>query len=156
MCIRDSINAEYGDLNGFFRIFVGPAILGATGENWKRQQRLLQKAFITGNITSFIPDMIKVVLSKQPVIEDAVKTQKVIDVDAFFKEITSEVVVTTAFASDTTLTAEIRKIFDKFMVQFRWPLWRIPIYRKLTFIPSVRETLDDLKKIRINCETDFE
>jgi len=55
------------------------------------------------------------------------------------------VVVTTAFASDTTLTTQIRQSFERLNSNFKFPLWRVPFYHKLTFIPGVKQAMDEMK-----------
>eukprot|EP01099_Mayorella_cantabrigiensis_P008808 TRINITY_DN863_c0_g1_i3.p1 TRINITY_DN863_c0_g1~~TRINITY_DN863_c0_g1_i3.p1 ORF type:complete len:371 (+),score=82.63 TRINITY_DN863_c0_g1_i3:382-1494(+) len=97
--------------------------------------------------------MKNVVFSKLPQIESAIKSQQPIRLDEFFREIACDVVATTVFASDTTLNAQLREVLSRIQVEHQRPFWGLPLYRYLTFIPSVRQGHQDLKTLETIART---
>jgi len=82
-----------------------------------------------------------------PNIEKMMKEQKKVDMNEIFQGVAIDLIIQAGFATDPQETAELRDLFTIVREAFADPFYTIPFYDRLTFIPSVKKTMDALKRI---------
>jgi len=133
-----------GVLNEFF----GTSVIGVSGEKWKRQHRILSKAFTPTNINRFLPLMVEGLKTRVvPQIDQLMKEKGKVDMNDILQGLAIDYIIQAGFATDPKETKELRELFNICREGFEDPLFTLPGYKYLTFIPQVKKVTTALKRI---------
>jgi len=126
--------------------FFGAGLIGVVGETWKKQHRIIQKALSTTNIINFFPLFHEVTLKRLAEVEKAADEGTPIDMNRIMNEIAGEVIIQSAFGCKGQQADEMAASFKGLLLTYN-PLFRIPGFLKLNFLPFVKKHNDEKHRI---------
>jgi len=136
-------NFFFAVLNNVF----GVGLLGASGEVWKKQHRIISKAFTPANIPHFFPLFYQTSTKRFGAVFQAADEKQSVDMNLIFNEIAAESVLKGVFGCQGD-QAEILTAAIQEYLHMQDPLLQIPGILNFRFIPKVKrywEVFDLLK-----------
>jgi len=109
----------------YLRMLFGVGLIGVSGETWKKQHRIMQKAFSTTNIINFFPLFVEIAQARFASVHKAAEEGKPIDMNIVMNEIAAEVIIRSAFGCKGKQADMMMRGFQQILEAYS-PLLRIP------------------------------